>query len=79
MKPNQRIKGYKLTANTPVDIMETFGAPIVAIQNQGAATTTVTLNDGEPMNFDATPFAWEPYAPLLGVIETPSSDIVVFA
>lgn len=79
MKPNQAIKGYKLTAGTRIDIMETFKSPIVAIQNQGAAATTVTFNDGEPMNFDATPFAWEPFAPLLGVIETPSADIVVFA
>ncbi|MGB0943665.1 MAG: hypothetical protein ACPGUE_14740 [Marinomonas sp.] len=79
MKPNQRVKGYKLVAGQEYDIEETFKAPIVAIQNQGGAVTTITLNDGEPMNFDATPFAWEPFVPLLGKIVTAGDSVVVWA
>ncbi|MGB1311953.1 MAG: hypothetical protein ACPG47_12115 [Leucothrix sp.] len=79
MKPNQHIRGYKLAANTDINIYDTFKAPIVAIQNQSGATVEVVLNGGEPMVFTAEPFAWEPYAPLLGVIRTGGADVVVFA
>lgn len=36
MKPNQRVKGYKLVAGQEYDIEETFKAPIVAIQIKAA-------------------------------------------
>lgn len=31
------------------------------------------------MNFDATPFAWEPFVPLLGKIVTAGDSVVVWA
>ena len=79
MKSMQAIKGYRLTANTPVNIIDTFNAPIVIIQNQGGAGVTVTFNDGEPLQMDGLPFAYEPLAPIFGTIETSGSDVVVFA
>lgn len=79
MKPQQAIKGYKLTANTEYDIMETFKRPIVVIQNQGLAPVDIIINGGEPLVMTQTPFAWEPLVPIVGTIQTASSDIVVFA
>lgn len=79
MKDMQAVKGYKLTANTPVDILDTFKAPVIMIQNQGGAAVTVTLNDGEPLQMDGVPFAYEPLRPIYGTIETNGTDVVVFA
>lgn len=79
MKSHQSVKGYKLTANTPVNILDTFNAPIIMIQNQGGAAVTVTFNDGEPLQMDGIPFAYEPLTPISGVIETDGVDVVVFA
>ena len=79
MKSMQAIKGYRLTANTPVDIIETFNAPIIMIQNQGVASTTITFNDGEPLDMQGVPFAYEPLTPIFGTIETDGTDVVVFA
>ena len=79
MKSNQHIKGYALATSTNVEIQDTYNAPIIAIQNQGAADATIILNDGEPMVLGASPFTWEPYTPLLGRIYTDSADVVVFA
>lgn len=79
MKLHQAVKGYKLTANTPVDILEAFNAPVIMIQNQGGAAVTVTFNDGEPLQMDGVPFAYEPLTPISGVIETNGTDVVVFA
>ncbi|AUR94652.1 hypothetical protein NVP1197A_14 [Vibrio phage 1.197.A._10N.286.54.F2] len=78
MKPNQYIKGHRISQNTPIDIESTYNAPIIAIQNQGSGDVTVTLNNGEPMTFSASPFVWEPYVPLLGTIETDGTDVVVW-
>lgn len=78
MKPQQAIKGYLLPQNTPVDIMATYGSPVVMIQNQGAQANLI-LNDGQPFILDASPFAYEPYVPLTGTIETNSATVVVFA
>tara|TARA_R110002167_G_C12705890_1_gene654545 strand:- start:15332 stop:15571 length:240 start_codon:yes stop_codon:yes gene_type:complete len=79
MRSNQTIKGYKLVSGTEYNIQDEFNAPIVAIQNQSGVSANVILNNGEPMVFTAEPFAWEPYIPLLGVIQTDGSDVVVFA
>lgn len=79
MKPQQTIKGYLLTANTPVDIMATFGSPVVMIQNQAIVQVNLTLNDGVDFILDVSPFAWEPYTPLVGTIETDGTNVVVFA
>ena len=79
MKSHQAVKGYKLTANTPVDILETFNAPVIMIQNQGGASVTVTFNNGEPLRMDGVPFAYEPLIPISGIIETDGTDVVIFA
>jgi peptide subunit release factor RF-3 len=79
MKSHQAVKGYKLTANTPVDILETFNAPVIMIQNQGSTAVTVTFNDGESLQMSGVPFAYEPLTPISGVIETNGTDVVVFA
>lgn len=79
MKPQQAIKGYKLTANTPVDILSTFGSPVVLVQNQGVGVANLILNDGEPLIMSASPFAYEPLVAIVGKIETNSTDVVVFA
>ena len=79
MKSQQAIKGYKLTANTPVDILETFGAPVVLIQNQGTGSASVIMNEGEPLVIDGASFSFQPFVPLVGVIEANASDVIVFA
>lgn len=79
MRSHQFIKGYKLAANTPVNILDAFNAPIIMIQNQGGAAVTVTFNDGEPLQMDGVPFAYEPLIPIAGVIETDGTDVIVFA
>ena len=78
MKPSQAIKGVKLLPNVKYNIIDEFGAPVVAIQNQSGATVGVTFNDGHPMSFDSTPFAWEPLYPLCGTIETDGDEVVIF-
>jgi hypothetical protein len=78
MKPMQALKGIKLTANQRYNILDEFKAPIVAIQNQSGTVANVIFNDGYPMSFGQTPFAWEPLSPLYGTIETDGSDVVIF-
>ena len=78
MKPMQAIKGIKLLPNVKYNIIDDFGAPVVAIQNQSGTTVSVIFNDGYPMSFDTTPFAWEPLSPLCGTIETDGDEVVVF-
>ncbi len=79
MKTMQSIKGYKLTANTTVDILDTFNAPIVLIQNHGDLPANITFNNGEPLYMRAIPFAYEPLVAIYGYLSTDNNDVVVFA